>query len=151
MSQSLAEMSVNYLDYDDKSLFLEIGQRASLSAEKPAAATAPPAELKVEFAHLGVNEDLVELGKRIAKRLLRELNKLLCGDDAADKEEREKVAKTFGLTNETVAAAIAAALVSSFGIGAAIAALVAAIFVKRILAPTIEETCAVWTEALSRA
>lgn len=146
MTQTVVEMATQYSEYDLENLYSEIGRRASVAAEDPKAAIVPPSEFSTEYKHLGFGDDIMELGKRIARRLLRELREVLCGSNADDAADRKKLQDAFGLGRDAIVAAVAAFLAGPLGVAAAIAAAVAAIFVGRVLEPTYKETCEFWEE-----
>lgn len=125
----------------DEDLFAELGRRASLIEAQPARA----GELQLDAGPQpeGLGEDFAMLGKRIFKRLVREFASLLCGDGADDASDRAKLRDAFGIGGDVLTAAIASALISGFGLAPAIATIVAALILRRVIMPTVEETCAV--------
>jgi len=84
------------------------------------------------------------LGARILARLEREAHSMLCGTSQQDQEDRAAL----GLTSDVAIAAIATALTAGLSVGPQAAAIAAALIVRRLAAPTIEEACAVWSERL---
>jgi hypothetical protein len=145
---TVGQMASDYLEYDEESLLLLIGQRASLAPTKPGAAVLPTKDFQVEYPHLGFGDDMVALGKRIARRVAKELHAVVCGDDPDDAEDRAKLRSALQLTDEALAAAVAAVLAGPLGLGGAIAGALAALFVKRLLKPAGEEVCKEWAERL---
>jgi hypothetical protein len=142
-------MAVDFLNFDDESLLLQVGQRAALAETRPDAANLPTEELAVEYEHLSLASDAKVLGRRIARRVARELHQVLCGNEPDDAQDREKLRSALGLSDQAVVAAVAAVLAGPLGLGGAIAAALAALFVKRLFAPTIEETCQFWEEKIA--
>lgn len=149
MATTVAEMAKQYEDYDLDNLYAEIGNRAGAAVAEPMAAVVPPDAFTADYAHLGFGDDALALGKRIAARLLRELHGVLCGDDAENADDRKKLQDAFGLGRDAIIAAIAAFLAGPLGVAGAIAAAVAAIFVKHVLEPSWQETCKFWDEKLT--
>ncbi len=138
--------------FDDSILLSEIGRRASLERAVPAgAAMAMQRDVTnvPESSLSGGYPTLRRLGARILGRAHRELHGLLCGTDDADKEDREALRDAFNIGQGALAAAIAGLLASGpLGLTAFVAAPVAAIIVRRFLAPSWEETCKLWGEKL---
>ncbi|MEL6768072.1 MAG: SGNH/GDSL hydrolase family protein [Pseudomonadota bacterium] len=127
----------------DDMLVAEIGRRATLTSVDPSRAVALEASVS-EAALEGVGDFFHRIGKRLLKRLHRELYQLLCGDGDEDKEDRKALGDALNLGPAAVAAALVQLLTVSFGLAPAVATVVAAVLMKRVLGPTIEETCAVW-------
>jgi hypothetical protein len=149
MATTPAEMAKQYEDYDLDHLFGAIGQRAEAAGTDPAATIVAPDEWSTQYRHLTVGDEAIKLGKRIARRLLGELHEVLCGNDPEDEADRNKLRDSLGLGRDALIGAIAAFLAGPLGIAAAIAAAVAAIFVKKIVEPSWEETCKFWDEKLA--
>lgn len=142
---SLTAMTEDYLAFtDDNALFVEIGQRASMAPADPAAAISAT----LDYPHLSFGEDMKKLGRRIARRTARELHDVLCGADADDQQDRDKLKAAIDYSDQALAAVVAALLAGPLGLGGAIAAALAALFVKRLFKPTLEETCEFWNEKL---
>jgi len=98
----------------------------------------------VYFMSSRTSDDLSKLGKRILRRLERELHSLLCGTTDEDKQDRDDL----GIGRDSVIAAITIALVSGLGVAPTIAALVAAIIMRRLADPTLDELCVYWAESI---
>jgi len=136
------------LSADEDQLYAELGIRARALALDPAVAGEFDPHVQYSEAEMGVLDDVRAFGQRLFRRWNRELNGLICGADPDDAAERKKLADTIGLGETAVAAFVATLIVSSLGLAPAIAAVVAAIVVKRFLRPTLEELCVVWGESL---
>jgi hypothetical protein len=74
----------------------------------------------------------------------------MCGGDPEDKEDREKLTRALSIGPGEVATMMAGALVLHFGIAPAIAAIVAALIVKRFFSSAYEEFCETWKGALPK-
>lgn len=96
------------------------------------------------FMSIRTADDLRRLGKRILHRLERELHALLCGTGDEDKQDRDDL----GIGRDSVIGAITIALTSGLGVAPAIAALVAAIIMRRLAEPTFDEVCTYWAETI---
>lgn len=135
---------------DEEQLYEELGIRLrAMEAEPGLAGNFQPA-VTYEGTAMGPLDEVRDLGRRIFSRWEKEAYGLVCGDQAADEKDRDKVLGAFGVEDAStaVAAAIAAAMVSTFGLAPAIAAVIAALVVKRVMAPTAEEFCRWWGERL---
>jgi hypothetical protein len=71
-----------------------------------------------------------------------EFANLLCGTAQEDVAERERLRDAFGVGGDALTAAIASVLISAFGLAPAVATIVAALLLRRVVMPTVEETCA---------
>jgi hypothetical protein len=142
-----AEPAVQSLLQDDEvQLYEQIGIRSKAIAENPTLAGYFEPSVVYEQAELGLKEDVVELGQHIYQRWNREAYDLVCGSGSKDKKDREELAKAFGVSDVVVAASLAAVIVTNFGIAPAIAAVIAALVVKRFFRPAYEEFCQAWGE-----
>lgn len=138
--------------FDETLLLAEIGRRASLERAVPAGVSmalhrdpglVPASSLG------GGYPTLRRLGERILSRAHRELHVLLCGSDEADKADRTALRDAFNIGQGALAGVIVGLLTSGpLGLTAFVAAPVAAIIVRRFLAPSWEETCDFWGEKL---
>ena len=129
----------------DEDLFAELGMRAQMIQAYPDRA----GDLSISSADFpaaeGLRSGFAELGRRIFARLEREFHALLCGSQTSDTSDRAKLRDAFGLGADAVTAAIVGVLTGGLGIAPAIAAVVAALLVRRVLQPTYQETCALWS------
>ena len=98
---------------------------------------------------MGFQEHFAALGRRVFDRIQRELHALVCGHSQQDKEEREKVRAAFGIGGDAVTAALVGVMSTELGIAPALAAVVAAIITRRLLAPSYFEACEFWSEQLA--
>ena len=138
------------LDADDLTLIEKLGLRGkAVQIGTPDAVRYDPV-LVHDAGVMGPLDDLRELGRRLLARWSRELFKVMCGDAQADQKDRESLLKSIGLGDIAVASAITAVLVSSFAVAPAVATVIAALVVKRIIGPAGEEACKVWAEKLPK-
>jgi hypothetical protein len=84
------------------------------------------------------------LGARILARLEREAHGLICGQSEQDKNDRAAL----GLSSDVAITAVTTALTAGLSVGPQAAAIAAALIVRKLAAPTVEEACAVWSERL---
>lgn len=148
-SPSPAEDAISLQQNDDEALFRELGQRAYKLEALPESALSDGLQDDGAQSLEGLGDYFSILGRRIFRRVTREMHGLLCGDGAADASDRAKLRDAFGLGGDAVATAIVSVLVSVFGIANPIAAVIAALIAKRLLKPAYEETCSYWGEQLT--
>lgn len=90
--------------------------------------------------------DLQAVGRRILRRLEREANALLCGTSDQDKKDREDM----GIGRDSAIGAITLVLTSGLGVAPAIAAVAAALIIRRLAEPSIDEACKYWSEQIDQ-
>jgi hypothetical protein len=100
------------------------------------------------MAESAVTDVVFTVGKRIFRRVSREMYSLVCGDENGDAEDRKRVLATIGMDDAALASTITAILMSSFGMAPALATVAGALLVKRVFQPSGEEVCAYWKEHL---
>jgi hypothetical protein len=148
-SASAAEDAILLQQNDDEALFRELGQRAyKLEAVSESALSHGLQDDRTQSLE-GLGDYFSTLGRRIFRRVTREVHGLLCGDRAEDASDRAKLRDAFGLGGDAVVTAIVSVLASVFGIANPIAAVIAALIAKRLLKPAYEETCTYWGEQLA--
>ena len=128
----LKPVTNDLLGYDNANLIEELGRRGKTLQLDFTEMGDPAMEAIEDPKLLGPMDEIRDLGLRIAKRWIKELQNVVCSADAADKEEREKIQNALKLKGSDLAAAVAAFLVSTFFVASPIAAVVAAIVVKRL-------------------
>jgi hypothetical protein len=89
-----------------------------------------------------------ELGKRIFGRCSRAAHDFCCSSGADDKKLRDQMLNAIFSKDSGGVALLAGGLVAAFGLSPAIAAVVAALLVKIIVAPAAEELCSTWGATL---
>jgi hypothetical protein len=135
-------------EYDDDAMLEELALRAYAILKDPAIAGSLNPDVAIEATHLGVADDLRELGTRIYKRIMRELYSVVCGDATEDKKDRESILSSIGASDVVLGAAIAAVLTTTFGMAPAVATVAAALLIKRIFNPAGGEICQFWGQKL---
>ena len=136
------------LKSDEDQLFEQLGMRMKTMTLNPSSAGTFDMKVKYDGATMGLKEDIQELGRKIFKRWNAETHDLVCGKDAADSEDRGKLLEALGLGPEAVAAFIAGLLITNFALAPALAAVIAAIIIKRYFSPAFQEFCSAWTNGL---
>lgn len=128
-------------NFDENELYVELGLRMKTMEEDPSQGISfePGLRFSTEEAMLD-KEDWGRIGREIFNRWHVNLYGLICGSEPDDIGDRDKL---FGDSN-LLAGAIAVLLITSFGVQAAIAAVIAAIIVKRFFNPVYEVFCEEW-------
>jgi hypothetical protein len=146
-----AEPSVKkLLGADEDTLLEQLGMRAQAAqAGVPGAAEYDPV-ITYDVQEMGSLDDLRDLGRRLLHRWSRELHHIACGSMDDDKKDRESIIMALGLGDVAIAATISSVLVTSFAVAPAVATVIAALVVKRIIEPAGETICEHWDELLKR-
>lgn len=131
---------------DDSGLEILIGMRDKAISLNPSLKDNPDLDVPYEEQLLGA-EELKLLGKKILKRWNEELFGLVCGDVAKDSKERKALLDSLNLGEAAVIAAVVGILIS-LGVGAAIAAPLAPLIVRRFIWPAKDELCNGWRESI---
>jgi len=95
------------------------------------------------------HEEWKAFGKRLLLRWSRALHDFVCTNADEDRDLKDKIrnALTAGAGSTAV---LAAGITTAFGLAPAVAAIIAALLVRLIVAPAHEEVCSTWTEWLSK-
>ena len=133
---------------EEDQLYSQLGIRAKALAVDPSIGGSFDPDVTYDEAEMGVLDDVREFGKRLFRRWNRELNELICGSDPDGREERMQLARALGIGDTAAAAYISVLLVTSFGLAPALAAVAAAIIIKRFFRPALEEFCSAWQARL---
>lgn len=142
-----AANKLNEQKQDDEALLVLIGMREKAISAEPARKDDPNLEVVYEGSTMGPLDDLKRLGKRVASRWNKELFAIVCGNDRLDSKEREALLNSLNLGEAAVIAAVAGVLIG-LGVGAAIAAPLAPLIVRRFIWPAKDELCVAWRESI---
>lgn len=134
---------------DDEALLVLIGMREKAIAAEPASKDDPNLSVVYEEPTMGPLDDLKRLGKRITNRWNKEVFGIVCGNESKDSKERETLLNSLNLGEAAVVAAVVGVLIS-LGVGAAIAAPLAPLLVRRFIWPAKDELCEAWREAMEK-
>jgi hypothetical protein len=135
------------LKSDTDELFAELGLRRMTIVKDPSLA----GQFELPTIPIGVAgplDVLRDFGRRFFDRVSRDAFSLVCGSDAANAEERNKIFKAAGGANTTLAAVLTASFISWFGWAPAIAAVVAALIVRLFFKNAHTAACDVWSKHL---
>jgi hypothetical protein len=134
---------------EDEALYVLIGMREKAVANEPALKDDPDLEVVYAEPTMGPLDDIKRLGKRITNRWNKELYAIVCGNADKDEEVRDSLLNSLSLGEAAVIAAVASALIG-LGVGAAIAAPLAPLLVRRFIWPAKDELCEAWGEAIEK-
>lgn len=136
-------------DSEDQ-LYTELGTRLTAIRLDPAVAGSFEPHIEFHVEAQGITfEDVRDLGRRFFKQLSPAAYQVICGSDAEDTKERQKLDDAFSIGIDAVASSIAAVLVASLGLAPAIAAVFAAIVVKICWRAGYEAMCELWKSKLA--
>jgi hypothetical protein len=147
--EKLAEPSVKkLLKSDEDQLYQQLGMRSKALAQDPTLAGSFDIKVMYDGAAMGPMEDVIAFGKRIFNIWTVQANKLVCGTEAEDSADRKKLVDALGIGETAVAVALAAIIVTHLGLAPVLAAVIAAIIIKRFFNPVYKEFCTAWTSNL---
>lgn len=133
------------LNTEEDALFEQLGIRAKAIQNNTNLSSSFSPKVTFDEAAMGALDDVRNYGKRVFRRCSSEGYKLFCGDDPEDEEDRKELADAFGISEGKVASVVAALLVAQLGLAPAIAAIVAALIIKRFLIrPGYKLSCQTW-------
>lgn len=136
------------LKADEDQLFAQLGIRARALTADPAESGSFDPAVVFDEAEMGVLDEVGDFGRRLFRRWNHELYELACGRDTDSRKARSEISQRLGVSATAAAAYLAGLLVSSLGLSPALAAVGAAIIVKRLARPAAEEFCESWHKAL---
>lgn len=146
-NQELERSIASLIEYDDESLIKQVAMRAEAAKGNPSIAGSYDPTVSYDFKHAGIADDLLDLGGRILRRWERELHAVVCGTSQEDEKDRANIRSKIGADDAVLGAAVATVLIG-LGASAAVAAVLAALLLKRILKPGAQEVCKFWSERL---
>lgn len=129
---------------DKNQLYEQLGMRVKAIKQDPSTAGSFDPRVVYDQAEMGAKEEIFELGQRFFRRWNKEAYQLACGSEAKDTADRKDLMASLGVSDIAVAAVFSGILVTTVGLAPAIAAVIAALIVKRFFRPTYEEFCQEW-------
>jgi hypothetical protein len=147
-NRELERSIASLIAYDEESLIKQVAMRAEAAKDDPSIAGSYEPKVTYDFEHAGIAGDLLDLGGRILRRWERELHGVVCGTSQEDAEDRANILSKIGADDAVLGAAVATVLIG-LGVSAAVAAVLAALLLKRILKPGGHEVCKFWSERLT--
>jgi hypothetical protein len=133
---------------DEDKLYLELGRRLRAMQQVPSLGGSFSPSIDTGLEPLGPAEDLEKFAHRFFDRINIQAYNLVCGKEAEDTEERQRVIDAFDIGKDAVAAAVAGLLIIQIGMAPAIAPVVAAIIIRLFFKPALGAMCDVWKEKL---
>lgn len=147
----LARPAVEQLLQASESQLLEqLGIRSRAIERDPAVAGSFAPAVVYDGAQMGLKDEVLQLGKRIFRRWNAEAYSLVCGGGDAEADDRRSLLREAGADPALAAAALAGVLVANAGLAPALAAVVAAIAIRRFFRPVYEEFCQSWAQSVER-
>jgi hypothetical protein len=147
--QTKAEPALNkLLQSEPDQLFAELGLRRLAILDDPTQAGMFETSATFDAPFAGPLDVMRDFGRKFFDRFSKDAYQLVCGADAQNSEERNKLLDAFGGGKAAFAAALSAALVSWFGWAPAIAAVVAALIIRLFFKNAYGAMCEVWKERL---
>lgn len=148
---AVAAHARDLLALDEGHLLSELDRRIALSTLDPTVGDLPSMELLI-VAEGGLEGGLPIIGaaaRRLLRRWERELFDLLCGSNADDTKDRDKLREAMGLGQEALVGVVAGWLIAGpLGVPALLGGVLAALLVRRFGASTADEVCTIWKERL---
>jgi hypothetical protein len=144
MDESALGAARHLLPSDERQLLEELGLRDRAISEAPELAGEFDLDLPYDETEMGMKDELRNLGARILRRWNREAYELVCGGRAADTQVRSSLTRALGIGQVEATALLSVTLVTHLAVPAALAAVIAAIVIKRFFSPAAEEVCARW-------
>ena len=105
---------------------------------------ASPFRLPIDDDDLHRSNAATDLGKRIFARWSRAFHDFVCGSDKENKDLKDQILQAIFNKNGGGIAIIAGGLVAAFGLSPAIAAVIATLLIRLIVAPAVDEVCKAW-------
>jgi hypothetical protein len=94
------------------------------------------------------DKETTTVGKLIFRRWSRVLHNFACNSESEDADLRDRLLNAISGKSGGGVALVAAMLVASFGLSPAVAAVIAALLAKLIVAPAADEVCKAWGKTL---
>lgn len=161
--ESIASRDGSYESARLESLYAEVGRRSQLAAIDPVRASAPelPQYESVTTESLA---DLANYGKRVAARIERAAQELICGDSAEDVADRGNIQQQMldaaKINDQALVDVLAKFIASHLSIINPIAGIIAEILVQKVIGPSLVDAknrampaincaCTAWAKSLS--
>jgi hypothetical protein len=139
------------LGLSEEKLIEQLGIRATAIKSQPQLATEIALRATYDAKAMGPLDGVKEFGRAVLVRWAKELQKLICGDDASSSEDRKKLRDAFGVGKTAGAMLLTSGLVS-IGCPLALAPVVAAIVMTRFVGSALDVFCQkskAWVDELS--
>lgn len=149
MNKGINAVANDLVDYDEAALIEQLGIRAKMLQQDPSFAGDLAPELNYDAKFLGPLDSAKALGLKILDRWNKELFEITCGSSSDDKEDRTKILNALTLGEGAAIAALIPVL-AGLGLAPTLAAVLAAIIVKRFFGSAVETICESWKQQLSK-
>jgi hypothetical protein len=145
------DLTEKLLEFDDDQLMLHLGMSTKGISEDLEGQTRSASVDSIDLSLYEItrsNEDTLNFGQRLFKRLNASSYELLCKDPFDDGETLQKLNEALKDSTAKAAGFLAPVLVANLGLAPAVAAIVAALIVKTISKAIADEICATWKTSL---
>src|SRR3954453_967364 len=151
MIENITVAADDLLEYDEVALIELLGIRAKAMQRDLSIAGELSPKVKYDATYLGPLEEVKALGSRILRRWNKELFHIVRGTSKDDEVDRKNILNALTL-GEGAAIAALIPILTALGLAPTLAAVVAAIVVKRFLGSAVETICDTWKqqEAMDR-
>jgi hypothetical protein len=102
----------------------------------------------IDLDRLPRDSATIAVGRRILARWSRTMHDFLCTSGGDEEDLRQRLMKAITGRDGGATALLAGTLVAAFGASPAVAALVAALLMKLVIAPATDELCSSWAASL---
>ncbi|WP_316193856.1 hypothetical protein [Bradyrhizobium sp. SZCCHNRI1029] len=149
MADDLKTIGEDLAGYDESNLIEMLGIRARQIQSNHTIAGEFSPDVTYDAKFMGPLDDIKALGLRILNRWNRELFNIVCGASNDDKEDRTKILNALTLGEGAAIAALIPVL-TGLGLAPALAAVLAAIIVKRFLGTALDTICDAWGQQVKK-
>lgn len=137
-------------EYDTDALLALLGRQEKALETSPDQKANPRFDPAYDSSHMGVIDDLRDLGMRIVMRAASGLQKLICGsDDPEIAKNRQALIAAAGISEAAAIGAVTSLLLTFAA--PVVAAAAAVVIVRLFVIPAGEEICEFWAEKLDEA
>ena len=130
-------------DFDETALLHEIGRRIELIKADPGASTIGLAEVS-SSSYEGVFDAFHDIGRRVMRRVYRELAAVACGDRASEVGTHARLAAAIEAGRVVLARYLVGYFGSDFALPVAVATVAAAIVLRSVATANLPAACAAW-------
>jgi hypothetical protein len=149
--KALEQEVTGLVELSEDKLFEQLGIRKFATTKDPSLETKLDLRPTYHAVAMGPLDGIKALGRAVLVRWARELQQLICGDDAGSAADRAKLRDAFGAGKVTGAVILSSGLIA-IGCPAALAPVVAAIVIARFVGSAINVFCEkskAWVDELS--
>ncbi len=150
----LEEVTEKLVEFDNDQLMLHLGMSVKGISEDIADQTRSSSIDSIDLNYYEItraDEETMNFGQRLFKRLNLASYELLCKDPFDDREILKKLSEALEDSTAKAAGLLAPVLVANLGLAPAVAAIIAALIVKTISKAIADEICSTWKSSFEAA